>query len=44
MSSRLKLAVPIGQPKGDGLHYPSHIAFGPNGEWLKKKDWPRDRL
>lgn len=34
--------VPIGRPQGDGLHFPSHIAFGPHGEWLKKRDWPRN--
>ncbi|ORY21741.1 DHHC palmitoyltransferase-domain-containing protein [Naematelia encephala] len=32
---------PIGRPLGDGLHFDSNPRFGPNGEWLKRKDWPK---
>jgi palmitoyltransferase len=34
------MLVPIGRPKGDGIKYKSNPRFGPNGEWLQKKDWP----
>ncbi|WWC86676.1 uncharacterized protein L201_001553 [Kwoniella dendrophila CBS 6074] len=34
--------LPIGRPLGDGIHYESNPRFGPNGEWLKKKDWPKE--
>nr|XP_018265236.1 uncharacterized protein I303_01596 [Kwoniella dejecticola CBS 10117]OBR87394.1 hypothetical protein I303_01596 [Kwoniella dejecticola CBS 10117] len=40
--SRLGWILPIGRPLGDGIHYESNRRFGPNGEWLKKKDWPKD--
>ncbi|WVF69566.1 hypothetical protein IAT40_004344 [Kwoniella sp. CBS 6097] len=33
---------PIGRPLGDGVHYESNPRFGPHGEWLMKKDWPKD--
>ncbi|WWD00834.1 hypothetical protein V866_007772 [Kwoniella sp. B9012] len=34
--------LPIGRPLGDGLHFENNPRFGPNGEWLKKKDWPKE--
>ncbi|WVQ98282.1 hypothetical protein IAU59_005405 [Kwoniella sp. CBS 9459] len=34
--------LPFGRPLGDGMHYESNPRFGPHGEWLKKKDWPKD--
>ncbi|WWC68170.1 uncharacterized protein I206_102093 [Kwoniella pini CBS 10737] len=40
--SRLGWILPIGKPLGDGIHYENNPRFGPNGEWLKKKDWPKD--
>ncbi|OCF58567.1 hypothetical protein L486_03054 [Kwoniella mangroviensis CBS 10435] len=40
--SPLGWILPIGRPLGDGLHYGSNPRFGPNGEWLKKKDWPKE--
>jgi len=36
------MTVPIGRPLGNGLIFPSNPHFGPNGEWLQKKDWPKD--
>ncbi|WVW78199.1 hypothetical protein I302_100150 [Kwoniella bestiolae CBS 10118] len=33
---------PIGRPLGDGIHYDSNPRFGSRGEWLKKKDWPKE--
>jgi hypothetical protein len=35
-------AVPVGRPLGDGIHFQSNPHFGPNGEWLRKQDWPKD--
>jgi hypothetical protein len=32
--------VPIGRPKGDGIHFVQDGRFGPNGEWLPKAQWP----
>ncbi|KAK4685597.1 hypothetical protein P7C73_g4554, partial [Tremellales sp. Uapishka_1] len=32
--------LPIGKPLTDGIDYPSSRKFGPNGEWLRKRDWP----
>ncbi|ORX34082.1 DHHC palmitoyltransferase-domain-containing protein [Kockovaella imperatae] len=34
--------LPLGRPQGDGIHFKSNPRFGPNGEWLKKKDWPKE--
>ncbi|WVR04816.1 hypothetical protein IAU60_001828 [Kwoniella sp. DSM 27419] len=34
--------LPIGRPLGDGVHYAQNPRFGPNGEWLMKRDWPKD--
>lgn len=39
-SVKLICSVPVGRPLGDGMHFPQNPRFGPNGEWLKKKDWP----
>ncbi|RSH92394.1 hypothetical protein EHS25_008809 [Saitozyma podzolica] len=33
---------PVGRPLGDGIHFQSNPHFGPNGEWLRKQDWPKD--
>lgn len=33
--------VPIGRPQGDGLHFPANPRFGPNGEWLPMREWPK---
>ncbi|KAK8847616.1 hypothetical protein IAR55_005475 [Kwoniella newhampshirensis] len=33
----------ICRPLGDGLHFRSNPHFGPHGEWLMKKDWPRGK-
>ncbi|WRT64556.1 uncharacterized protein IL334_001488 [Kwoniella shivajii] len=40
--NRLGWILPLGRPLGDGIHYEKNPKFGPNGEWLKKKDWPKD--
>ena len=34
--------VPLGRAAGDGLHFQANPRFGPNGEWLQKKDWPKE--
>jgi palmitoyltransferase len=34
-------SVPVGRPLGNGLTFPSNPRFGPNGEWLRKVDWPQ---
>ncbi|CAD6570727.1 MAG: hypothetical protein TREMPRED_005979 [Tremellales sp. Tagirdzhanova-0007] len=36
--------LPIGPPLGDGIHFPSNPRFGPSGEWLRRKDWPKEVL
>lgn len=35
------LTVPIGRPLGDGVNFPANPRFGPNGEWLPMRDWPK---
>ena len=35
-------SVPLGRPLGNGIHFPSNPRFGPNGEWMKRRDWPQD--
>ncbi|WVQ80221.1 hypothetical protein IAT38_002326 [Cryptococcus sp. DSM 104549] len=33
--------LPIGRAQGNGIHFDTNPRFGPNGEWLMKKDWPQ---
>ncbi|TXT16080.1 hypothetical protein VHUM_00583 [Vanrija humicola] len=36
----IRWILPVGKPKGDGIHFESNPRFGPNGEWLPKEAWP----
>ncbi|KAL1413277.1 hypothetical protein Q8F55_001032 [Vanrija albida] len=33
--------LPLGKPQGDGVHFQANPRFGPNGEWLPKRYWPK---